>query len=255
MNEFFRWIFKNYSFKIKYGLSQGMRRAGALGLKYSIIPRKLTNEEIFLKNFNFQNMIVYDIGGYEGIYTIFFAKSVGSEGKVYVFEPNPLNYEIILKNLNLNDITNVELNQMAIGESHRSSQFVYPNISFGTGTLDKEIQQQIINEKNYSLIEVNVESIDNLVINKKILRPDFVKIDTEGLELEILRGMQYTLSTFKPNLFIEIHGADVNDKIKNANEIFQFLTKYNYSFYHVETQHSVLPENTDLPIQGHLFCK
>ncbi|WP_321507960.1 FkbM family methyltransferase [uncultured Methanoregula sp.] len=201
-------------------------------------------------------MTIFDIGGHDGTLTLFFAKSVGPNGKIYAFEPNPFNYEYLLQNLQLNNSMNVEPFQLAIGASSYNAKFVFRNDgTFGTGTLDKEIQQQIINEQNYSIVEVKVESIDNLFNNKKLSKPDFVKIDVEGLEFDILQGMQMTLKEYKPNLFIEIHGANINDKMKNANEIISFLTGFNYSFYHIETQQIVSIKTTDLPIQGHLFCK
>ena len=85
--------------------------------------------------------------------------------------------------------------------------------------------------------------------------PTFIKIDTEGLEYDVLIGSKNYLKRFKPKLFIEVHGIDINHKLKNIKKIFEFLNEQNYSIYHIETNQYLNSENHLIASEGHLFCK
>jgi FkbM family methyltransferase len=243
--------FRNFTYTVNSGIARGLKRKGGLGF----IPRRLTSEEIFLLNYNFKEKTVYDIGAHVGMYTIFFAKSAGSNGKVYTFEPNPDNYSKIIDNTNINGLKNVNIIKSAIGKNHLKSQLIVRHGDSGTGTLEKTIQEQIINEKNYKAIEIDVDSIDNLINNNNILhKPDFVKIDVEGLELAVLEGMEKTIQKYHPDLFIEIHGSSMNLKKMNVASVFSILDSYNYKIYHVESGRDILKNNLSDACEGHIFC-
>jgi FkbM family methyltransferase len=150
----------------------------------------------------------------------------------------------IIDNININELKNVNIIEIAIGKNHYKSQLIVRNGNSGTGTLEKTIQEQIVNEKNYKVVEINVDSIDNLINNNNILnKPDFVKIDVEGLDLEVLEGMEKTIQKYYPDLFIEIHGGSMNLKKLNIANIFSFLDSYNYKVCHIESGKNILKNN------------
>ena len=251
LNSVLEPIFRNFTYTANSGIARGLKRKGGV----DFIPRRLSSEEIFLLNHNFKNKIVYDIGAHHGLHTIFFAKSVGNNAKVYSFEPNPDNYSKIINNTNINGLKNVTFIKIAIGKNHCKSQLIFKDSESGTGTLEKTIQEQIIKEKNYKIIEVDVDSIDNLISNDSIVnKPDFIKIDVEGLELDVLQGMEKTLQKFNPDLFIELHGSSMNRKIMNIANIFSFLDAYNYNIYHIESGKDILKNNISNAFEGHIFC-
>ena len=80
-------LVKNRIYTSRSGLTKGLKRKGGLGF----IPRQLSLEEKFLMNLDINGQTIYDIGGNVGIFTMFFARSVGKKGKVITFEPNHWN--------------------------------------------------------------------------------------------------------------------------------------------------------------------
>ena len=82
-----RSLLKNRVYTSRSGLVKGLKRKGGVGF----IPRQLSLEEKFLMNLDINGQTIYDIGGNVGIFTMFFARSVGKKGKVITFEPNPWN--------------------------------------------------------------------------------------------------------------------------------------------------------------------
>ncbi|UCF62445.1 MAG: hypothetical protein JSV37_07030, partial [Anaerolineaceae bacterium] len=80
------WLFRDCTFRIRKGLAKGLYRRFGFGFKLKF---KLTDEEKFLLGLDFTGKTVYDIGGYIGIHTLFFARAVGESGTVITFEPNP----------------------------------------------------------------------------------------------------------------------------------------------------------------------
>ena len=79
-------------------------------------------------------------------------------------------------------------------------------------------------------IQVNTDTIDNLVLNEKISKPDFIKIDVEGEEFKVIKGAGKTLQQFKPILFIEIHTIECMYQIQKS------LTEWEYKIelIHIE---------------------
>ena len=69
-----------------------------------------------VKNAVFSGQTIIDVGASIGIYTIFFAKMVGEKGKVYAFEPEPNNFELLKKNIAINGFKNVILENKAVSD-------------------------------------------------------------------------------------------------------------------------------------------
>lgn len=81
-------LVKNHIYTSRSGLTKGLKQKGGLGF---IPKRPLTREEKFLLGLDINGQTIYDIGEHAGIFTMFFARSVGKNGKVITFEPNPWN--------------------------------------------------------------------------------------------------------------------------------------------------------------------
>ena len=87
-----------------------------------------------------------------------------------------------------------------------------------------------------------------------IERQDFVKIDVEGAEMEVLDGMIETVSKYKPELFIEVHGTNLEQKEFNARNILNYLTQNNYSIYHIESGKTLCFSDFSIAKSGHIYC-
>src|SRR5215831_524624 len=129
-------LFKDHTYTSRHGLAKGLRRKGGLAFLPSFVPRstEMIKEEVFIEALDLTGQTVYDIGGDQGIYTLFFARKVGEKGKVITFEPNPVSHAHIVTNVALNGFTHVEVRNVAVGEKAGKMIFAFPSKDPGRGT-------------------------------------------------------------------------------------------------------------------------
>jgi FkbM family methyltransferase len=239
-------------YTVRSGVAHGLKRKGGYGFLPGFLQRT-TREEAFLASLDLGGLTVYDIGGHEGAFTLFFARAVGPEGRVIVFEPNPRSAARNLQNVALNGFTNVELHQLALGSSPTTATLVVNPESSGRSRLARSEQAQSEGDPA-ERVEVEVDSLDRWISAKRLPQADFVKIDTEGFERDVLIGARDTLERVRPQLFIEIHGTGAKQKAANARAVVTFLTDVGYTITHVESERAVVPATSDVASTGHLYC-
>lgn len=249
-------LFQNHTYTSRHGLAKGLRRRGGLAFLPSFVPRstEMIKEEEFIASLDLTGETVYDIGADQGIYTLFFARKVGPKGKVMTFEPNPISYSHVVTNVQLNKFAHVDVRNVAIGDTPGKLTFAFPAKDPGRGTADELIREQILKEPGARAVEVDVEALDSLIDTAGLPAPTFAKIDVEGFELQVLRGMSNTLKKQRPRLFIEIHGADMKAKIDNIRQVGAYLLNHGYKIQHVESQQDITLSNVDEAREGHIYC-
>ncbi len=180
---------------------------------YSIQQDSETEELRFLKEKFGSNSgkTIVDIGANIGFYTLFFAKLVGPKGMVYAFEPEPKNFEILKKNISVNDLKNVKCYNFAVGSSNRTVNM----------SLSDEMGHHQIDL--HGDLEVKCIKLDDYIKNA-----DFIKIDAEGSEEQILKGMPNLLQQ-NISLMIEYY-YKLLKKQSNPISVIQILLKNNFSF-------------------------
>jgi FkbM family methyltransferase len=245
-----RSLVKNCVYTSRSGLAKGLKRKSGLGF----IPRLPTQEEKFLRDLDIKGQTIYDIGGDAGIFTMFFARSVGKSGKTITFEPNPWCYNRILEHLKLNNFDNVEVHQIALGKKTGKATLAVWKSETGTGSLQEDIKASILQEKCSKTIQVEIDSLDSQIITNNLPKPDFVKIDVEGLEMDVLDGMRGIIKDYKPKLFIEIHGVDMQRKIENVQRVVDFLITREYCIYHIESGETITSSNAQIAREESLYC-
>lgn len=158
-------------------------------------------------------------------------------------------------NVELNGLDNVEILNIGIGDKRETKTLVVRCYNSATGSMEKNIQSHILKEIWSKSLQVEVDTLDRCIEANKLPKPDFIKIDIEGMEHNALLGMAETISKYKPSMYIEIHGADKESKIENVQRIVRFLDLYGYSIYHVESEQAVTNNNAQIIKEGHIFCK
>ena len=251
VNRFMRRLFRNYVYTVQHGLASGLKRCGGLGF----LPKSdLTKEEQFLMALDLKGQTVYDVGAWEGIFTIFFARAVGDTGSVVAFEPNPDNYSCVLENVSLNHFKNVSVRMIALGREPGRGMLVFSPQSLGTGSLNTDIKRDLLLEEAKT-VQVDVDMLDHQIIELASPRPNFVKIDVEGFEFDVLSGMNDTVDQCKPKLYIEMHGANMEKKIENAQNVVGFLMQKGYTIRLIENDEIITGANADHAKMGHLYCE
>ncbi len=149
---------------------------------------------------------VLDIGSHLGYFTCIAGK-LASNGTVNAFEVDPKCSSLIKKNIEINNLKNVTINNLAVSDK---SEIIRIPIE------DKPNPGLVINSGSQgSYIEVNSIGIDNFIKERNI-KPDFIKIDVEGAEWNVLKGMKKLLNSDNLVMLIEIH-ADKLRKYFNAD--------------------------------------
>jgi FkbM family methyltransferase len=232
------------------GLTRGLRRKGGLGfLPGAAHPD--TAETRFLQTLNFTGKVVYDIGGFQGLMTLFFAKTAR---QVLTFEANPVNVVRIYENAGLNRFKNVFVLNVAVGSQDGILRLRLDPLMTGAASGDPEISQQILGEvKHATEFSVILTSIDAAIRRFQIPAPAFVKIDIEGMELDALQGMTALIASTKPALYLELHGTTEQDKRANATDVIGFVRGHHYKIFDVEQNRDI---TNDVPTgrESHIYC-
>ncbi len=139
---------------------------------------------------------VVDVGANVGLYTVVAARLVGAEGRVYAFEPHLANAVSLLENLALNGLSErVRVYTLALGEREGFGPFHY--FRFDAGTSQSQLDTPVDDQgRDFTAAAVErkvVRTLDGLVAAGEVERVDHVKIDVDGNELPILRGMRALL--------------------------------------------------------------
>jgi FkbM family methyltransferase len=172
------------------------------------------NEEFDFRNKYWKikkNDVVFDIGASYGSYAL---TAAVMDAKVYCFEPEPAVFQDLLANIVLNGFNTI----------------CYP---FNVGMWDEEAS---IDMKSYAphwpdrgiSCDYNMKTLDQVVADMGITRLDWIKIDVEGAEEQVISGGKLSISKFKPKLIIECH-VFLNQRIVN-NIKKALLLLGNYKF-------------------------
>jgi FkbM family methyltransferase len=247
----------NHVYTAKHGPAKGLKRQGGMGWLPAFVPRmhEWDAEEDFLAGLDWAGLTVFDVGGDQGLFTLFFAHRVGENGRVVVFEPNPLSLRRIEQNVRLNGFTNTRIVPVGLGDRREMLQFTFPAAEPARGTAIPSIADTIECEADATVCEVQISTLDHEISESGLPVPDFIKIDIEGMEYAALTGMSDTLQKHHPRLSIEMHGADMDEKRENARQVVKMLAGAGYRIRHIESGEEIGAGTAERASEGHLYCE
>jgi FkbM family methyltransferase len=144
--------------------------------------------------------VFLDVGSYIGLFTIPVAKAVGEHGQVIAFEPESNNHKRLVDNVKLNGLRNVRVFRKALGERSGGGKLFLAGSGSSLLAHAGDADQQSASEA------VEIAAWDELRQIEGLPVPRAVKIDVEGYEYAVLRGMQRTLAQQACQLLcVEIH--------------------------------------------------
>jgi FkbM family methyltransferase len=167
---------------------------------------------------------VIDVGAHIGLYSLIAAKRVGPSGKVIAIEPDPENCSLLQRNVELNKLTNVTILERAAFSSNSKLKLYLPGKERGFTKLSTLMANRAVTE---NFLEIDATTLDYLMVMQGIAQVNWVKIDVEGAELEVLKGAAVTLSESKDvALLIEVHNVSNMDLY---SAIVKFLQSYEFN--------------------------
>ena len=221
----FYWIFKRILFIIQR-------------FKYPLEIEVFITFYIFgLKQYNIKNIfevkndaVVFDIGAFKGDTAYFFSKKCSNKARIYAFEPDDYAFQILEK----------------IKEKYKLNNVITKNILLSNAEKEIDFVSMI---ENTPTIKKNAITIDKFVEENNIEKIDYIKMDVEGAEKNILEGAIKTIKKFKPSLAIAIyHGGKLfMEDFYNIPIFIKNIINEDYEYY-IRTFHPAGLETI-------LFCK
>ncbi len=244
-------VFGNKLFLSKKGLALSISHYGT----YEELEAKIMEEKIEMGN------IVVDVGANIGLHTLNMARIVGNTGQVFAFEPDPSNFEILKKNVKINNYKNIILEQKAVGDKHGRTT-LYQSDHPGKHRIFPQTEQA------KSQVQVELTNLDNYFDSDMIDKINFIKIDVEGLEFSVLKGMKNILKNSKKiKILFEFMPENTMEVGFTPIELLNYLTSNDFKLYcmdnktkkllYVSNNEEIvkLCSTTNNTISRNLFCE
>jgi FkbM family methyltransferase len=253
---YFRWISTFPHLPAPLRLPFGawwLVRADNAGLPIS--QGKFEEAEIaFVGRFVKPGMTVLDIGAHHGLYTLLASKRTGPNGRVFSFEPSTRERNALLQHLRMNRCKNVTVEALAVGSENTDAQlYVVEGTQTGCNSLRKPAEDV---SGTFKPLTVHVVKLDDWLASRKIEKVDFLKLDVEGGELEVLKGA-FSLITGKgrPTILAEVQDVRTLPWGYNAIEIIDYLKAKGYVWFTLRSNGSVEKANlTSAQVEGNFVA-
>jgi FkbM family methyltransferase len=198
-----------------YTKSWSMEESGELSFVRDFLPKMLKGRQV----------VFFDVGSNVGKYAAMLQQH-HPQAIIHCFEPNPYTFETLQKNSH----GNLVLNNFGLGETRGEFDLFFETADKTTvqASLTQEIIGDIGRKKNLESKKVHIRILEDYCNEKQVSRIDFLKIDTEGHEIETLRGAGGLLSK-KAITCIQFEFNEVNIiKRRFLKDFYELLPEYNF---------------------------
>ena len=162
--------------------------------------------------------VIIDVGAHIGLFALF-ASQFCKNGKIFCYEPIKENYKILIENIEMNQIQNIFPNNLAVTkETSRVKIFLND---------DQSGHSMFIQNKNF--VEVDSKSLSDIFIDNGIKECDFLKLDCEGAEYEIVESLSADLFTKINKTVIEYHMVDTKPEL--LEQLINKLKQFSFSVH------------------------
>ena len=190
------------------------------------------SERTFLEQHVQAGMCVVDIGANLGLYTLLLSRLVGPTGCVIGIEPDPELFGALQANCRENRASNVELHNLAAGSERGRSVLHRSGINAGDNRLARH--ESAVSRS----VEVNIATLDEIVRGRRV---DFIKMDVQGWEGEVIAGMQQVLTNPELQICFEYWPYGLRNAGHDPESILSVLGHEGFQIY---------PLFGELPVAG-----
>jgi FkbM family methyltransferase len=188
-----------------------------------------------MQHMNLSGSICLDIGANIGLHTVTLSELVGAAGRVFAFEPETHNFQLLKQNLQTNGITNVVAQQCAVSDQEGVCRIGLSPVNYGDHRVSTAAPA------NWRTQDVPMTTIDANVRDLPDGAIRFIKIDVQGHELRVLGGMKQTLDR-NPDVIMVIEVAP--DLLANAGtsarELMNLLEVWGFKGWEL-LEHRIIP--------------
>ena len=180
---------------------------------------------------------VLDIGANMGAHTVRFAQLVGPSGRVYAFEPTEFAYAKLMRNLDLNPglAGRVTANQMMLVDRPDSKPPKHLYASWPLETKERVHPNHL--GRAMTTDHATATTLDSYVERENLQKVDFIKLDVDGYECQVLRGARKTLERFRPVILSELAPYVLAEAGESVEELVSILESSNYVLLNLAGNH------------------
>ncbi|MDO1501070.1 FkbM family methyltransferase [Winogradskyella maritima] len=200
------------------------------------IENKILNQSIALLKKEYKDashFTILDVGANFGYLSLVWAQSIcANDGMVYAFEPNLEVFQCLKKSIKANGLSErLKVVNKAVGNQNATVDIYVENAT-------SNMMQDAKMIESHNSITIDMTTIDDFVKHNPIDECHLIKIDVDGIELDILKGAEQTITELRPILIVETNGMQ---------GIYDYLKTLNYRLYDLDMaivqEHQALPEN------------
>jgi len=219
MSQFYHHIFYQNFFSLPSTIIKTVRR--------NCQGRKFEPEVEGLSALVAPGFFCFDVGGAYGRYAFPLSRMVGSEGRIYSFEPGSYSYKVFSFVKALFALKNVVLIKKAVSNKPGSIELCLPPKK--SGKLGVSLAYIHSGKKEDSFCEtVDMLTLDDFTKLENPPRLDLIKCDTEGSELLVFQGARDTIERFRPIVLTEIDANNLARYGHKPSDILDFFRTWNY---------------------------
>lgn len=204
-------------------------------IDYPILIREIFDEEIYKFESMKESPLIIDCGSNIGISVLYF-KKLYPNAKIIAFEPDPDNYELLLKNIEANNLKDVTTYNLALSDKAGQIDLFYE--SDKSSTIGNTISLQWGDRKDFIKLSVKADKLSAYITDKDI---DFLKLDVEGVEYQVFQDIKGFLSRVE-NLAFEYHHTNAIDDMEKYNFILDLLKKEGFTLTTENIAMDFMPE-------------
>jgi FkbM family methyltransferase len=196
------------------------------------------NEFAYLDSILRDGMVCVDVGANEGLFTLFMARKVGPNGRVVALEPSSREFERLIANVRLNALANVEVLKIAGSDRDGDAELkIAVEEHAGHNTMREFAYQDVL---EHDREKVRTRSLDGLLNESGITHVDFIKIDVEGMESNVVRGSSRVLRESRPVVLVEVQGESWRDDGRGGATVVGRLENLGYVIHVIDGESGIL---------------
>jgi FkbM family methyltransferase len=166
--------------------------------------------------------VVFDIGAYVGTAALLVSEIIGTEGRVFCFEP--VTFEILERNMTCNGIKNAKIVREAVSDIAGTTEI---NVSDYCGPNSSIIKATENTKRRSRKMQISATTIDDFCHSHDIATVDFIKMDIEGAEEQAILGAQDTIERYRPKWSIASYHVDSEGELQHP-KLISLLRRLGY---------------------------
>ena len=209
------------------------------------------DEQRFVKSILRPDWVVMDIGAHIGSYTLFMAHLLDPmRGRVYAIEPNPESFATLKYHVEVNHLEHVVLSNVGISASSGELDF------FLAGSDNSSMSSLYRSGDGYRPIKVPVRDLEDFTHRTGLSRLDFIKMDVEGAEPDVLEGGRRILTTYRPQMLVEVNGPVLARRRQTPRDLALLLKGLNYQLFRTDRPGTeIQPDELGPRDFANIYCK